>query len=162
MKRALLAASLILLCARTARADELSVPELRVTPGAGIGLLTLSAELNVEFRRWYAGAQLALAGATSAGVAAFSGLRVGAFLTDGVNTPFVGLGFGGMWENDMDAASSAGLGASAEVGLALRRDERWFHPQFVLQGILPFSQQTKSTYPYHTAPVVLLGARIFL
>jgi len=162
MKRAILAASFVLLHAGAARADEGSIPDLRVRPGAGIGLVTLSAELSVEGRRWYAGGQMALAGATSAGVAAYSGLRAGAFLTEGANAPFAGLGFGGMWENDMDAASSAGLGASADVGLALRRDERWFHPQFVLQGILPLSQRTKSTYPYHTAPVVLLGARIFL
>lgn len=162
MKRTILAALFVLLCAGPARADEGSIPDLRVTPGAGIGLVMLSAELNVEWRRWYVGAQLALAGATSAGVASYSGVRAGAFLSDGPNTPLIGVGFGGLWEADTGAASSAGLGASAEVGLALRRDERWFHPQFVLQGILPLSQRTTSTYPFHTAPVVLLGARIFL
>ncbi len=46
--------------------------------------------------------------------------------------------------------------------MALRRDQRWFHPQIVLQGIVPFSQRLRSTYPYQSAPVVLLGVRLFL
>ncbi|HYV65045.1 MAG TPA: hypothetical protein VE964_02315 [Myxococcales bacterium] len=165
MKRALLLASLVLLPAGAARAEDGSIgaiPELRITPGAGIGLVMLSAELNVEWRRFYAGAQLALAGATSAGVASYSGVRAGAFLGDGPNAPLVGFGLGGLWEADSDSASSANLAASAEIGMALRRDERWFHPQFVLQGILPLSQRANSTSPFHSAPVVLLGARIFL
>ena len=42
----------------------------------GLGLATLSLELNVEGIRWYGGAQLALAGATrGAGVAAYGGIR---------------------------------------------------------------------------------------
>jgi hypothetical protein len=157
------AALLVLLLAGAARADGPSVSEVRVTPGAGIGLFTLSLELNVEGSRWYGGAQLALAGATKgAGVAAYSGLRAGVFLTEGPVAPFLGVGIGALGESDFDAASSGGWGASGEVGLALRRDERWFHPQLVLQGILPFSQRTTSTYPYQSAPVVLLGVRIFL
>jgi hypothetical protein len=162
MKRSILAALLVLLTAAAARADG-SIPDLRIRPGAGIGLVTVSVELNVEWRRFYGGAQLALAGAMrSSGLAAYSGLRGGVFLTDGPAAPFVGLGIGALGESDFDAASSRGLGASAEVGIALRRDELWFHPQFVLQAIVPFSQQTTSTYAYKASTVVLLGARIFL
>lgn len=163
MKRVLPAALFVLLCAGAVRADDLSIPDLRFSPGAGLGLATLSLELNVEGIRWYGGAQLALAGATrGAGVAAYGGVRAGVFLTGSSSAPFLGVGIGALGESDMQNASSAGWGASAEVGLALRRDERWFHPQFVVQGILPFSQRYTGAYPHTTTPVVLLGARIYL
>jgi hypothetical protein len=173
MKRSILAALFVLLQAAAARAEGGSIPEFRITPGAGIGLFTLSVELNVEFRRWYGGAQLALAGAMpmrgsafapgqSAGVAAFSGLRAGAFLLEAPITPFVGVGLGALGEGNLDNGSSAGWGASAEVGMAFRRDERWLHPQLVLQGILPFAQRSTGSYQYQSTPVVLAAARIFL
>ena len=83
-------------------------------------------------------------------------------MTDGRTSAFLGGGLGALGESDFDAGSSRGWGASAEAGVALRRDERWFHPQIVLQGVLPFAQQVTSTYPYRPGPIVLLGARIFL
>ena len=170
-----IAASLLalFLAAGAARADGGSIPELRISPGAGIGLFTLALEVNMEARRWYAGAQLALAGAMprrgtalgpgqSAGVAAYSGLRAGAFLLDGPTAPFIGVGLGALGESNFGNGSTAGWGASAEVGMAFRRDERWLHPQFVLQGIVPFAQRSIGTYPYESTPVVLLAVRIFL
>ena len=170
MKRVLLPALFILLSAGAARADEPSVradqpsiPELRIRPGAGIGLATVSVELSVEGIRWYGGAQLALAGATvGAGIAAYGGLRGGAFLTESANAPFIGLGIGALGESDRENASSVGWGASGEIGLALRRDERWFHPQFVVQGILPFSQRPVSTLAHESTVVLMFGARIYL
>lgn len=173
MSRSITAALFVLLFACAARADGESIPDLRVRPGAGIGLFTLSVELNVEGRRWYGGAQLALAGAMprpgtafapaqAAGMAAYSGLRVGAFLLEGPNAPFIGAGVGALGEGNMNNGSSVGWGASAEVGMAFRRDERWFHPQFALQGILPFAQQSTGSSPYQSTPVLLLSARIYL
>src|SRR5215470_16797176 len=107
MNRAIIATLSVLVVAGAARAETGYVPELRFRPGAGIGLLTLSLELNLEGRRWYGGAQLALAGAMrGAGMAAYSGVRAGVFLTDGANAPFLGVGFGGLGESDFDAASS--------------------------------------------------------
>ena len=154
---------LVPLLASAARAEAGSIPDVRVSPGAGIGLITLSVELNVEGRRWYGGGQLALAAATrSAGFAGYSGIRVGAFLTDGPTAPFLGVGLGALGEGDFDAGTTHGWGASAEAGIALRRDERWFHPQIVLQGILPFAQRVSSTYPYQPGAVFLVGVRIFL
>jgi hypothetical protein len=163
MGRSVAIALFLLLLAGAARAEGGSISELRFSPGAGIGLVTLSLELNVEGRRWYAGAQLALAGAMrNAGVAAYSGLRGGAFLADGPVAPFLGLGLGALGESDFDAASSGGWGVSAEAGIAFRRDEPWFHPQIVLQAIAPFSQRPTSTYAYQPRPVVLVGVRLFL
>jgi len=164
MNRSVTTGLLVLVLAGVARADGGSIPELRVTPGAGIGLLALSLELNVEGPRWYAGAQLVLAGATkAAGIAAYGGLRAGAFLTGGPAAPFFGVGLGALGESDLDNASSGGWGASAELGMALRRDQRWFHPQIVLQGIVPFSQRsTGGVYPHESALVILLGVRLFL
>ena len=164
MKGSIFAVLIVLPLAAAARADETSIPELRIRPGAGIGLVTVSVELSVEWRRFYGGAQLALAGAMrSAGVAAYSGVRGGMFLSDSaIASPFLGVGIGALGESDFDAASSRGWGASAEAGVAFRRDEAWFHPQIVLQAIMPFSQRTTSTYAYEASAVVLLGARIFL
>jgi hypothetical protein len=163
MNRSVTTGLLVLLLAGVARADGGSMPEVRVSPGAGLGLLALSLEMNVEGPRWYAGAQLALAGVMkAAGIAAYGGLRAGAFLTEGPAAPFFGLGLGALGESDFGKASSRGWGASAELGLALRRDQRWFHPQIVLQGIVPFSQRPAGAYPHQSALVVLLGVRIFL
>src|SRR6266571_3719678 len=151
MNRGIATALLVLVLAGAARADTGSIPEVRVSAGAGIGLFALSLELNVEGPRWYGGAQLALAGAMrSAGVGAYGGLRAGAFLTEGPTAPFFGVGLGALGESDFDSGSSGGWGASAELGMALRRDQRWFHPQIVLQGIVPFSQRLRSTYPYQS------------
>lgn len=162
MKRAVIAAISVLAVAGAGRAEEESGSELHLRAGAGVGLATLSLEVNLEGRRWYSGAQLVLAGAMrGAGVAAYAGIRAGIFFNDGANTPFIGVGFGGLGETDGDARSSSGLGGSAEVGMAFRRDEKWFHPQLVLQGILPFSQRTNSALPYQTAPVVLAAFRAF-
>jgi hypothetical protein len=162
MKRPIIAI-MIVLGAGAVRAEEESDRELHFRAGAGLGVATVSLEVNLEGRRWYSGAQLALAAATrGAGGAAYAGMRAGVFLTDGANTPFIGIGFGGLGESDGDARSSSGLGGSAELGMAFRRDEKWFHPQFVLQGILPFSQRTNSAaFPYQPAPVVLAAFRVF-
>jgi hypothetical protein len=163
MGRSFAIALVLLPLAGAARADGGSISELRFSPGAGIGLVTLSLELNVEGRRWYAGAQLALAGAMrSAGVAAYSGVRAGAFLADGPVAPFLGLGLVALGETDGDPNSSQGLGASAEAGIAFRRDEPWFHPQIVVQAIAPLAQQKTTGSAYQPGPVVLLGFRILL
>ena len=161
MKRSIIAIISVLV-AGAGRAEEESGRELHFRAGAGVGLATVSLEANLEGRRWYSGAQLALAGATrGAGVAAYAGMRAGIFFTDRADTPFIGIGFGALGETDGDARSSSGLGGSAELGMAFRRDEKWFHPQLVLQGILPFSQRINSPFPYQATPVVLAAFRIF-
>ena len=55
--------------------------------------------------------------------------------------------------------ASNGWGVSGEFGLAFRRDRTWFHPQLVIEGILPFAQDA----PALGRPLVLfVGARFFL
>ncbi len=159
-KRGAIVGLLVLVVASGARADGETLPELRVRPGAGAGISSLSLELNVERGRWYGGAQLALAGMTNrAAIVAYAGVRAGTFLTDGATTPFFGVGIGALTEGE---PYSEGWGASAELGVAFRRDQRWFHPQLVLQGIVPFAQHTTGSTPPEPARIFFLGVRLFL
>jgi hypothetical protein len=162
MRRSRIVGFLVFFLAGAARADMETVPQLRVTPGIGIGFLDLSLELNVEGPRWYAGAQLAAAWSGRGGLASYAGLRAGAFVTDRPAALFLGGGLGPLKKGGVDSNSSSGCGASAEVGVALRRKQSWFHPQIVLQIVLPFLQRSTSVYRAERAPVVMLGARLFL
>ncbi len=165
MNRGIAISLLVLLLAGGARADGETIPQLRFWPGVGVGIFGLSLELNLEGRRWYGGGQLAAATTTMRlGFAGFAGVRAGAFLTDGPTAPFVGLGVGALSQTALTdgAPSSEGWGASVELGLALRRDQSWFHPQLVLQSIVPFAQHTTSSSPPGHALIFLAGVRLFL
>ena len=158
---------LVLAVSGGARAQDDDVPQLRFWPGLGVGFLGLSLELNVEGQRWYGGAQLAAAASYSRlAVNGYVGVRAGAFLSDAAAAPFVGAGVGYLYQNPLigeerGEASSDGWGASVEVGMAYRRDQRWFHPQLVAQAIVPFAQHTTSPFPPSYFPIFLIGVRLF-
>jgi hypothetical protein len=162
MKRSAIVGLLVLIGAGAAPAED-NVSQLRFWPGVGVGILGLSLELNVEGPRWYGGGQLAVAATTARlGFGGFAGVRGGAFLADGARAPFVGLGLGAMSQAALTdgAPSSEGWGVSAEVGTAFRRDQSWFHPQIVLQGIVPFAQHTKGSVPPGHAVMFFAGVRL--
>jgi hypothetical protein len=153
---------LLLALAGAARGQTEALPSFRVTPGVGLGLITASLELNFEGPRWYAGGQGALAWAGRSGIASYLGLRGGVCVTDSPASMFVGAGAGSLHATGVDSNSWEGWGASAEVGLAWRRNRDWFHAQAVVQIIFPFAQRSTSVYPPERSVVGFVGARLFL
>jgi hypothetical protein len=146
-----------------APSPPLEEPPVRLFVGIGMGYPTLSVELNVEGRWWFAGAQLAFATATHRrGLVSYAGVRGGVFLLDAPLSPFVAAGLGGLGESDLDTSRTEGWGVSGEVGLALRRDEAWFRPQLACQVILPFAQHDYGVLHYQADPVVLFAFRLLL
>lgn len=162
--------STVLLCIALlpfAPAQADGATQLQFRPGVGVGILGLSAELNLEGERWYAGGQLAFTTAFLTGRLAggeFGGVRAGVFLTEAPTAPFIGVGAGWLRVDSglITTSASEGWGASAELGLAFRRDQRWFHPQIVLQAIVPFSQQTVTATAPDEPVLLVLGGRLFL
>ncbi len=165
MRRSGLIGLVVLLAASGARAEGDEVPQLHFYPGVGVAIFGLSLELNLEGPRWYGGGQLAIASTTRRfGLAAFAGVRGGAYLSGAPSAPFVGLGVGRLSLSSFEdgAPSSDGWGASAEVGMAFRRDRSWFRPQLVLQAIVPFAQHTSNSTPPEHPLVLFAGVRLLL
>jgi hypothetical protein len=108
-----------------------------------LGLPALSLELNVEWLRWFAGAQALLSGASGhAARVEYLGARVGVFATEHPGTLFLSAGIGYLHEaNIQNDAGSRGLGLSAEVGVIAGRDRVWYHPELVFEVILPVAQK---------------------
>jgi hypothetical protein len=160
------AALLLFLASRSAKGEEAqAIPEVRACPGVGVGVIGLSLELNVEWRRWYVGAQGALATTTGTlGFAYFAGLRGGLFLAAENTAPFVGAGAGRMLLRSFadGSPSSDGWGVTAGTGIAFRRTSESFHPQLFAEFLIPFAQHTTTAISPGRPLTVFVGVRFLL
>ena len=166
MKRIASAALFLFVASRSAKGEEVrAIPEARACPGIGVGLVGLSLELNVEWRRWYVGAQGAITTSTGRlGLAYFAGLRGGLFLAVENTAPFVGAGAGRMLLRSFadGSPSSDGWGVTAETGIAFRRTSDSFHPQLFAEFLIPFAQHTTTAISPGLPLSVFVGVRLLL
>jgi hypothetical protein len=163
--------ALVLLASAAAFADD-EGRRVFVYPGIGLGVIgltevrgvtfpsTISLELDVEAPWFLVGAQVALVNEGALGF--FAGGRAGAFLMQGVAAPYVAIGAGYSSRFDLESYGTHGWGLAPEVGLVIRRDQRWFRPSLVLEAFVPFAQTPDPTKPLDPRWAVSLGFRLRL